>query len=396
MKTSNLTHIAQAVLSANLTGNVAVLVADLNHHDNGWVQLLPAGPFKARDGRPHDTEDGYWHLDATIAAQMIAATRAAAPKVLIDYEHQTLHAAENGKPAPAAGWLTSETDIEWRDGLGLYIKPDWTSNAQAHIDNDEYAFLSAVFPYDKQGRPLLLRMAAITNDPGVVGMESLAALYAEKSADFSIRFNSHSAGVGTEINLYGQMEDRDVDKILKAMLAKLGIEPSGDTLSKEQGQAALTALDTLHTKANESGELKSQVAVLTAEKGKAIDLTQYVPIGAYNGVVGELAVLKAGSDTNGIESVIKSAKDKGQIVEAEVDYLTQFGQQQGVAALTAMLQNRPAIAALTAQQTTSQQTSVTFQQQSQDDDGLTAEELAVLKACDLDKAAFLAAKKDNS
>ena len=388
MKTSNPTQIALAVLSANQTGNVAVLAADLNQHDDGWVQLLPAGKFQARDGRPHDTDDGYWHLDAEIAAQMIAATKTSSPKVLIDYEHQTLYTDKNGQKAIASGWLSSETDIEWREGKGLYIKPDWTPAAQTHIDNKEYAFLSAVFPYDKQGRPLLLRMAAITNDPGLVGMESLAAL----AADFSVRFNTHDGETGSEVNLYGQTEDRFVNELLKKLLGKLGIEMAdGVQLTDAQGQAALTALDALQSKANKSGELEAQVATLTAEKGLGIDLAKYVPIETYNGLVTQLAALKAGTDSTSIESLISGAKEKGQIVEAEVGYLTQFGKQQGVAELKAMLGARPAIAALSAQQTTE-----THQQQDQGkDDGLTAEELAVLKACDLDKEAFLAAKKDS-
>lgn len=389
MKTSNLAQIAQAVLSANLSGNVAVLVADLNTPDDGWVQLLPAGKFKARDGRPHDTEDGYWHLNADIAAKMIAATKAASPKVLIDYEHQTLHAAENGKPAPAAGWLTSDTDIEWREGQGLYIKPGWTKVAQTHIDNEEYAFLSAVFPYDKHGRPLLLRMAAITNDPGVVGMDSLAAL----AADFSLRFNTHNGQTGSEISLYGQMEDTEVNELLKKLLGKLGIElTEGTELTEAQGQAALTALDALQTKASESGELKTQVATLTAEKGQGIDLAKYVPVETYNGLVQQLAVLKAGSDADSIEATISQAKEKGKVVEAEVAYLSQYGQQQGVAALKAMLENRLAIAALSAQQTSVQKPKT----QTSDDDALTQEELAVLRACDLDKDAFLKAKQENA
>ncbi|MDX1301194.1 phage protease [Photobacterium sp.] len=374
MKTSKRTQIAQAVLSANHTGKVAVLAADLNQSDNGWHQLLPAGKFKARDGRPHDTADGHWHIDADIAAQMIAATKATAPKVLIDYEHQTLNTAENGQKAIASGWLNSDIDIEWREGQGLYIRPDWTDTAKGHIDAKEYAFLSAVFPYDKQGRPLLLRMAAITNDPGVVGMESLAAL----AADF---------------NLYGQTEDRNVNDLLKKLLGKLGIELADDTqLTDAQGEAALTAIDALKVKADKSGELETSIATLKAKQGSEIDLTKHVPVETYNGLVQQMAVLKAGSDTGSIESTISKAKDKGQIVEAEVDYLTQFGKQQGVAALTAMLENRPAIAALSSQQTAARQTT----NQTKNDDDLTAEELAVLKACDLDKTAFLAAKKDNS
>ncbi|MDO6497332.1 phage protease [Photobacterium sanguinicancri] len=382
MKTSNRTQIAQAVLTANQTDKVAVLVADLNTHDkDGWVQLLPAGKFQARDGRPHDTEDGYWHLDAVIAAQMIAATKATSPKVVIDYEHQTLHAAENGKPAPAAGWLLSSTDIEWREGQGLYIKPDWTAIAQTHIDNDEYAFLSAVFPYDKQGRPLLLRMAAITNDPGVVGMDSLAALAAD--------FNIHLGKPGVDINLYGSTEDSVLNEALKKLLARLGITIDGE-LTDELATAALTAFDALKAKADKADGLDQQIAVLSAGK-KEVDLSKFVPIDVYNGVVGELAVLKAGNDEASIESVLKDARSQGKIISAEEEYLTQFGQQQGVAALKAMLEPRPAIAALTATQTSTTKVDADNKQ----DKPLDEQTLAILKATGVSKEQYLAQQKED-
>ncbi len=350
--------------------------------DDGWVQLLPAGKFKARDGRPHDTEDGYWHLDAATAEAMIAATKAVAPKVLVDYDHATLRVDQTGTPAPAAAWLSTQTDLEWREGKGLYIRPAWTDKAKAHIDANEYAFLSAVFPYDKLGRPLYLRMAAITNDPGLVGLDPVAAL----AADINVRLSSP----GVDINLYGSTEDSVLNEQLKKLLAKLGITVDGE-LTDELSTAALAALDALQQKASKATELETQVATLSA-KGGDVDLTKYVSIEAYQGVVGQLAVLKAGSDEQSITSVIGDAKKAGKIVEAEVDYLTSFGKQQGVAALSAMLESRPAIAALSGQQTTSKQG---LDDKKKSDSELTDAEMAVLSATGLTKEQFLAAKQDN-
>ncbi|MCV5889108.1 hypothetical protein OFN71_38470, partial [Escherichia coli] len=79
------------------------------------------------------------------------------------------------------------------------------------IDEKEYAFLSAVFPYDKSGKPLYLRMAAITNDPGITKMESVAAL----AADFNVRLSKN----GVDVNLYGETEDAFVNEALKKLLA---------------------------------------------------------------------------------------------------------------------------------------------------------------------------------
>lgn len=355
----------------------ASLDADANA--DGWYQLLPAGKFKARDGRPHDTEDGYWHLDAESASALIAATQATSKKVLIDYEHATLTAKKTGSEAPAAAWLSS-TDIEWREGKGLYIRPSWTTKAKSHIDAMEYAFLSAVFPYDKQGRPLLLRMAALTNDPGLVDLEPVAAL----AAEFSLSFY-HKNG---SINLNGQTEDSLVNDLLKKLLAKVGIDvPDSGELTTEQQSAALTAIDGLKAKADSVGSLEQQVATLTAQSGT--DLTKYVPIEMYNNMVGQMAVLSASTQTASLENVISAAKSEGKIIEAEVEYLTQFGQQQGVAALSAMLEKRPAIAALTAKQTKDQQPP----KDEKKTDALTDDEMAVLSATGLTQEQYLAAKE---
>ncbi|STQ75533.1 phage protease [Grimontia hollisae] len=370
MKTNTSPRIA--VLSADVgTHQWASLSAEIVIEADGWAQLLPAGVFKARDGRPHDTADGQWHLDASIAAAFISATRAIAPRILIDYDHQALKARENSGPVPAAAWLTP-TEMEWREGQGLFIKPDWTDKARELIANKEYAYLSAVFPYDEQGRPLYLRMAALTNDPAVLGMEPLAAL----SADFNLSFHTPNS----TINLYGTTEDNLVNELLMQLLGKLGIElAEGSEPTKEQATAALSALDTMKTTAAKAGDLEGKVAALSAENQSLTN--------AYNGVTERVAALSAENETGAVSQAIDKAKSDGRIVEAEVEYLTGFGKQHGVAALSAMLDKRPRIAALSAQQTQ------TTQPASKQDPDLTDEDLAVLSACGLDKETYLKNKE---
>nr|WP_086937487.1 phage protease [Thaumasiovibrio occultus] len=349
-----------AALSAELPQTWAMLSAEIVPEADGWVQLLPAGSFNARDGRPSDTVDGQWHLDATIAAQFIAATKAMAPKVLIDYDHQALKARELTGPVPAAAWLSS-SDIEWREGKGIFIKPAWTSTAQSLIENREYGFLSAVFPYDEQGRPLYLRMAALTNDPAVLGMEPLALL----AADMNISFHTPNS----TINLYGQAEDAFVNELLKQLLSSLGIEigENGEA-TEEQSKAALAKVDELKQAAEKSGELEEEVAALSA---------------AYNGVTERVAELSAQQQIGAVDSIINAAKADGRIVEAEVAHLTYFGQRHGMAELSAMLDKRPKLAALSSQQTTTTEMQVNVT------GDLSDEDLAVLSACGLDKETFL-------
>lgn len=338
--------IAVAILNARpTTQGLAVLDAQLTQQDDGWHQLLPVGPFKARDGRPFDVPGGHWQLDKTIATTLVNRAKALGQDILIDYDHQTLNVEKTGKEAPAAGWYNGD-EIEWREGEGLFIKPRWTERAAAMIEAKEYRFLSAVFPYDAQGRPLELRMTAITNDPGVVGMQALAALSAQPIQPGQPATPAHAVHKETPMN-----------ELLKKLLAKLGIELTGDP-TDEQLQKALTELDSLQASAKKAPELeaalsaeKASLAALKAQPGGQVDLAQFVPVATYNALVTQVAALTAQVDTTDAATLIKEARTAGKVVAAEEEYLTAYAAQKGVAALKALLEPRPAIAALTASQT---------------------------------------------
>ncbi len=312
----------------------AVLSAELKN-DNGWYQLLPAGEFRARDGRPFDAP--FWYLDGEIAAGLIEQVRSSGQDVLIDYDHQTLLKAKQGLGEALAAGRFSADEIEWRDESGLWIKPRLTPKAQQHVANGEYLYLSAVFPYDSQGTPLELRMAALTNDPGITGMQSIATL----AADFFYQPQPTPKTIP-------KTKENPMTEQLRQLLAKLGVTVAENAeLSEEQGVAALSALDTLMSEKTTADE---KVATLSTQVN-TVDLSQYVPKATYDATMQQLAVLSAQTADSEIESAISKARNDGRVIEAEVDYLKGFGKQQGVAALSAMLDARPQIAVLSAKQT---------------------------------------------
>lgn len=336
---------------------LAVLTAKLTPSPDGWQQLLPKGEFRSRDGSPTDV--AHWFIDKTIAARLIEAARALKQDLLVDYDHETWFKAKQGVDAGAvlaAGWFNAD-EMRWFDDeqrQGLFIKPRWTEKAYQHIKNGEFAFLSAVFPYDEKGIPQEIRMAALTNDPGVTGMQRLAVLSAQS------QFNQ---------------EKTAMNAILKQLLAKLGVTVSDDAeITEEQAKNALTTLESLMT---DKASADEKVATLSA-KAKEVDLTQYVPKATYDATVQQLAVLSAESNTNNVEQAIERARNEGRVLEAEVEYLKAFGAQQGVAKLSAMLDSRPQIAVLHTQQT--QQTNV---EKGKND------KLAVLSAADKEAAKLL-------
>ncbi|WP_299494947.1 phage protease [uncultured Shewanella sp.] len=313
---------------------------------------MPDGVFNAVDGRPQDVIGGKWLMDATAFAAMQANTPHQAGDLVIDYEHQTLNKEKNGQPAPAAGFFNIK-DIQYREGQGLFIKPDFTDKAQAHLTAREYKYFSLVFGYDTDtGRPQYIHSGALTNRPGVDGMLPLASL----SAEISPRI--HHLTYSTDPT--PQQGDIPVNETLKKLLEKLGID-IGDpnaALTDEQATAALSALDSLVTQAAEVQPLKTQVAALSAQTQAAgahtqtVNLTQYVPIATFNALREKLVSLSAENGQLTIEQAVKDALDAGKVLACEEDYLLAMGKQQGMAALSAHLDSRQPIAALTTKQTT--------------------------------------------
>ncbi|WP_418732930.1 phage protease [Desulfovibrio sp.] len=159
---------------------IALSLSDDTGQDKaaGRIQLFPAGTFAARDGRPGNLRGvnaTSWRLTAQDAEAVIAHWQRTATPLVVDYEHQTQLAAQNGRPAPAAGWITS---LEWEEGRGLFAGVDWTDKARAHIRAGEYRYISPVFAFDRQsGAVLRLICAALTNHPALDGMDAASATF---------------------------------------------------------------------------------------------------------------------------------------------------------------------------------------------------------------------------
>ena len=126
------------------------------------IQLIPAGEFRANDGRPVDAP--FWRLSPQRAAALVAELNARPVRLMVDYEHQTLFTAQNGQPNPASGWLSG---FEWVDGKGLYAEVQWTAAAKERIAGGEYRYISPVFQYTPAGDILSLLPPALTNTPAL-------------------------------------------------------------------------------------------------------------------------------------------------------------------------------------------------------------------------------------
>lgn len=273
-------------------------------------RLLPYGRFRAADGsgRPEDVPEG-WFLDQALAARVAAEFNTRSDSRVIDYEHQTLHAEENGRPAPAAGWIGR---LEARAD-GLYaVGVEWTANAAAMIAAREYRYISPVIVSERAtGRVMRVVHAALTNYAGLDGLTDLSPL----AAKFS---------------LVVQPEE---EVPMKALLAALGLP---ETATETEALAALSALKTAHT-----GEL-------AALRGAAPDPARYVEVATLTAVRGELAsattelaALKAEKAQAEIDKVIADGLAAGKLTPATEPHARKLAGD--LAALRGFIEAQPVI-----------------------------------------------------
>lgn len=305
------------------------------------VQFFPAGPFRSGDTRPEDVSA--WRIDAASAARVIERFKARRKPLVIDYEHQTLHKEKNGQPAPAAGWPKS---LEWVEGEGLFGAVEMTARAAAAIDAREYLYFSPVFTYSTvDGTVLEILMGALTNDPGIQGMQPLS-LMAAATAAF----------------LPDLPQEPSVNPLLKALLAALGLP---ETTTEEAATAALAAIGPLQS-------LKDRAAVATAAcsalqlaadaSAEAVtaaatrlregqpDPAKFVPVETVTALQSQIAALTARQQEADVQALIEPALADGRLLPAMEKWARDLGKTD-IAALTAYLETAQPVAALAGTQT---------------------------------------------
>lgn len=362
-----------AILKSGADGDrrpVAVLAVDLV--DGDAVQLTPDGTFRARDGRP--TALAGWRIDAAIAERVLTRLRQRTTPIVVDYEHQTLLADSNGRPAPAAGWIDPKA-IEYRPGEGFFSPVRWTLKAKAMIDAGEYAFLSPVLPFDPDtGEILDIMNVALTNSPALDGMDPVAALRDRFELDPPAKT--------------AEQESDTVDR--KKLIALLGLSADATDDQIEAGLATLKATADDTTKVREALGLKadadlpaSVVALKTAAEAAPAD-KDVVPRAVFDEQAQQLAALKADGQTAELDQLLKDGLADGRIPgKATADWL----RSQGLAALKTYLSDAPPVAALKQQQTAGKSPS------GDDKQALTPDELAVCKNMQLDPEKYRAEKQ---
>lgn len=268
-------------------------------------RIIPAGEFRSWDGRP--TECANWICTEEDGRRIVAELLARQSPRVIDYEHNTLRAKQDGTKAVAAGWFKN---AEWRaDGVWL-IGVDWTAQAAQEIADKAYRFVSPVFSFDpNSGRVGSLLYAALTNDPGLDGLTDLAALAA-----------------GLLLLPPTNPMENSMPEMLKKLLAALGLQ---ETATEAEALSAVAGL-------------KTNVASLSAQVATP-DPSKFVPIatlsalqGEHVALQGQLAALSAEVNGGKLDKVINDGLAAGKLTPATEAWARDLGKKD-LAALTAFL-----------------------------------------------------------
>ena len=298
----------------------------------GVVQLLPAGQFAARDGRPGPGKT--WRVTDTQGQALAASLNAitAQTPVVIDYEHQTLHAPANGQPAPAAGWIKR---AEWRAGLGLFADVEWTAAARAAIQAGEYRYISPVISFSADGTVQGVAMAALTNYPALLGMDAalahLTALTDPTPTETPTMNSLLLAALLTALGLPATMLEAEALSAVSALKAEFErLKASAAAAALAPLPAALTAALAALTK------LKASTGMDTATLTLITDLQ------------GQLAALRTQVNADTLSTTVDAAIKLGKFAPASRAALLALGSKD-MAALNALVDASPAIPGLAGQ-----------------------------------------------
>lgn len=337
------------------------------------LQLTPAGEFMPNDGREMDSPP--WNIDAASAQRVIERfARSSKPGIgVIDYEHQTLHKEKNGQPAPKAGHMRS---LRWVEGKGLFAAASLTARARKYIDDGEYEYFSPVFEYSRAtGEVLAIHMGALTNDPGITGLQPVSLLAAATAA------------------FIHPPEKTAVNPLLKAILAALGLP---ETTAEPQAIAALTALGPLTTLKAQADAARTAlslpadatgdavIAACTARTAAKPNPAEYVPIAVVQELQTSVATLTAQVNASAIDDLVKPALADGRLLPAQEAWARDLG-KSSIAQLTGYLATAQPIAALASTQTGGKQPNG-----GKKDGELSSDELAICSAMGLTPDEFKA------
>lgn len=263
-----------------------------------WVQLFPSGEFSGYDGRgPYSLTDPAAIIERT-------SVNSIGRDLPVDYDHQSEFSKENGKPAPAAGWMK---EFHVRSD-GIYARIEWTDKALAAIKAKEFRYISPVFFHTPDGQIMRIVSAGLLNQPNL----QMRALSSQQ--------NNHDKGHDMEltkllIKLFGLADDATAEQI----------SAHAQTLvdSDTEVKAAMSSLrGVLSLKDDVSNDDLIKAAQSAIKQGDATgdpDPAKFIPMAAFKELQDTVKSLQSVNQAAADVAVEKALADK-KIAPAQVGW----------------------------------------------------------------------------
>ncbi|EDQ7908766.1 hypothetical protein CFL29_003998 [Salmonella enterica] len=316
------------------------------------VRIFPAGTFRSNDGRPKECPS--WVMNAACAQRLIAAAASKKVDYSFDYEHQTLRAVTNGKPAPASAWFKS---LEWVEGDGLYaVDVDWTAAASQMIAAREYRYLSPMFDYHPvTGEVGQLINVALTNlpaleelDEGVIAAASRLAATSSTFPESTSMDEEQIAYLLSQLRWILNLPETSTAADIKTELEKIITAISG---GKELAATNVDLLALINAGTDKDARIAEQAAQIADLSQRVYDPAKFVPVAVLSQVQEQYAQTITESGSQEVEQLITAALSDRRLLPGELETWARDLGQKDPAALKTYLEKAPPMAALNRMQT---------------------------------------------
>ncbi|EIU1806354.1 phage protease [Salmonella enterica] len=316
------------------------------------VRIFPAGTFRSNDGRPKECPS--WVMNAACAQRLIAAAASKKIDYSFDYEHQTLRAVTNGKPAPASAWFKS---LEWVEGDGLYaVDVDWTAAASQMIAAREYRYLSPMFDYHPvTGEVGQLINVALTNlpaleelDEGVIAAASRLAATSSTFPESTSMDEEQIAYLLSQLRWILNLPETSTAADIKTELEKIITAISG---GKELAATNVDLLALINAGTDKDARIAEQAAQIADLSQRVYDPAKFVPVAVLSQVQEQYAQTITESGSQEVEQLITAALSDRRLLPGELETWARDLGQKDPAALKTYLEKAPPMAALNRMQT---------------------------------------------
>ena len=324
--------------------SAAACFFELTQEPGQEIQLLPDGLSRSWDGRPKDAPG--WLINQSIADRLTAKIHARINRSVVDYEHQTLYAEMNGKPAPAAAWWSR---VQYRPGAGLFaVDVDWKDAAKAMLKADEYKYISPFIIYEKgTGVVVDILHAGLTNVPAIDGMKEV---FSRAAARYSLHPDTgdNSMDIKPEtLTALGLKADADAEALHTAVAALAAHKPAEGTVRVAFKTESLSLLG-LDSKADSTAVVNAIAALKAkADKSDAGSADNSTRDDTIKALQAEVAALKSKQGESEVNGLIEAGLKDGRILPK----METWARSLGAVGLKAYLEEAQPIAALSGMQT---------------------------------------------